>query len=374
MLKHSPTAEISLRALSHNYRALSKAGGVPLLPVVKADAYGHGALAASRLLLSLGAPQLAVAGAKEALALSPLFKRRSFCNEHFTYPSILILGPVEKDALPALFSLHAVFSVHSERYARELSSLVEKHRGRLLPEDFCLPVAVKAETGMHRLGLESIPAALSLFRQGTLYPHTLYTHFAEGGRMCGRTLAQARAFGVWQDAFLSAGFHPFTHASASAALCRFGAFGADAVRVGLALYGVSPSACDIPLSPVMRFYATVLSVKRVRRGEGVGYGSFRAEKDTRIAVLGCGYADGIPPTASGARLFLKGFPSRVMGEVCMDRTLVDIGSAPIREGDTVCLFGDGDNPTARIAEAFGVSPYLLLSLRSSRTERVFVSY
>lgn len=373
MLKHSPTAEISLRALAHNYRTLTRVGGVPVVPVLKADAYGHGAAAAVRVLLCLGAPQIAVACAKEALALAPFFKNLPFCNESFTYPSILILGPVEKDAFRALLPMRAVFSVHSARYAAELSRTVEELRGKALPHDYCLPVAVKAETGMHRLGLESPTSLFSLFHRGTLYPHTLYTHFAEGGRVCGRTLAQARAFGAWRNAFLSAGYRPFTHASASSSLCRFGALGADAARIGLSLYGVAPHGCEISLLPVMRFLATVLAVKRVRRGEGVGYGSFRIEKDTRIAVLGCGYADGIPPTASGAYLFLGGFPVRVVGEVCMDRTLIDIGKAPLREGDTVCLFGDGENPTAAVADAFGVSPYQLLSLRSLRTERVFVS-
>ena len=225
---------------------------------------------------------------------------------------------------------------------------------------------------MNRLGIESVGDALKICRQSTLYPHTLYSHFAEGGTACGRTLLQKNAFSLWKSSLHANGFHPLTHISASAALCRFGTFGEDGARVGLALYGVPPKACDIALTPVMRLFATVLSVKRVRRGAGVGYGTYRAERAMRVAALAVGYADGIPLTARGASLCIKGCRSRVVGEVCMDRTLVDIGDAPLKEGDTVCLFGDEDNPTAAVADAFGVSPYLLLALRSSRTERVFV--
>ena len=382
MLKSSPTVEISLKALVRNYRTLlALSGSAPLIPTVKADAYGHGALAASRLFLALGANQLAVTSAKEALALAPLLKKPLFCNEHFTYslnlprlpcPSVLILGPVEKEALPSLFSLSAVFSVHSERYAKMLSDAVEREKGRLLPEGYRLPIAIKAETGLNRLGL-SLPAALRVCRRDTLYPHTLYTHLGEGGTACGRTLIQLRTFAAFKRALLCEGFSPITHISASAALLRFGTFGEDAARAGLALYGIAPDGCEAPLFPAMRLYATVLSVGRVKRGEGIGYGSFRAERTSRIAVLGVGYADGIPPTASGARVTLRGAPSRIVGEICMDRTLVDIGGAPLHEGDTVCLFGNSENPTATVARAFGVSPYQLLSLRSGRTERVFVS-
>lgn len=363
MLTHTPTAEISLRALIHNYRTLSR-DGTALFPTVKADAYGHGALAVSRLLLALGARTLAVANAKEALALAPLFNPRN-CNELFTYPSILILGPVSEAALPSLLSLPAIFSVHSLAYAKALSRAAAK-----LP--LPLPIALKAETGMNRLGL-SLAEARAILRLPQIFPHTLYTHFGEGGSPSGRTLLQRESFSRFRAMLAEEGVFPVTHISASAAFCRFGAFGESGARIGLALYGVSHAACDLPLLPAMRLLATVLSVKRVRRGAGVGYGSYRAPRDTRVAVLGCGYADGIPLCASGATLFFKGTPVRIVSEVCMDRLLLDVGRVPLGEGETVCLFGSEENPTAAVAEAFGVSPYRLLSVRSPRTERVFVS-
>ena len=366
MLKHTPTEEISLGALIHNYRALS-AGGTEIIPTVKADAYGHGALIVCRILLALGARTLAVANAKEALDLSPLFKNHDLCNEKFTYPHILILGPVSEAVLPSLFSLPVIFSVHSLTYAKMLSREAQR---RSLPHP--LPIACKAETGMNRLGL-SLREARAVLRLPLLFPHTLYSHFGEGGSASGRTLLQKESFARFKAALAAEGTFPITHISASSAFCRFGAFGEGAARVGLALYGVSPVSTATALLPVMRFLSTVLTVKRVRRGEGVGYGSYRAPKSMRIAVLGCGYADGIPLSATGGALFFKGRRARVVGEVCMDRLLLDIGDAPAREGETVCLYGSEENPTAAVAEAFGVSPYRLLSVRSPRTERVFVS-
>jgi len=366
MLKHTPSAQISLRALIHNYRTLSKRG-TEIIPTVKADAYGHGALVVCRILLTLGARTLAVANAKEALALSPLFKNPPNCNDMFTYPRILVLGPVSEEAFSSLLSLPVTFSLHSLSYAKMLSREAKRH-ALTTP----LPVALKAETGMNRLGL-SLPEAKAVLRLPNLFPHTLYSHFGEGGKVSGRTLLQTESFSRFKGALAAEGVFPFTHISASAAFCRFGAFGEDAARVGLALYGVSPAGSDIPLLPVMRFFCTVLAVKRVRRGEGVGYGSYRAPRETRIAVLGCGYADGIPLSASGGTLFFKNTRARVVGEICMDRLLLDIGCAPAREGETVCLYGSEENPTAAVAEAFGVSPYRLLSVHSPRTERVFVS-
>jgi len=105
----------------------------------------------------------------------------------------------------------------------------------------------------------------------------------------------------------------------------------------------------------------------------VGYGSIRTDKKRRLAVLDAGYADGIPPHAgNGGRILLNGRPCPFFGAVCMDRSTVDIEDTPLNEGDEITLFGEKAGDTAAFAAAAGVSPYVLLSLRSARTERVFL--
>ena len=379
MSQSTPTAYISLPAIVHNYRAcLRRAKGRRVICTVKADAYGHGALATARILLSSGATTLAVASGFEALSLSPLVKT-ALCKECFTYfkapfPSLLILGTASSDELLPLTALRATLSVHSFSYAATVSKALGRLKDKgLLRADYLQPVAIKAETGMHRLGFDRFKEALAAVRLPHLLPVSVYSHLGEGDSASGRTLLQTHAFRDWQSAFLEAGYPLSSHLAASAALFRFGALAGDAVRVGIALYGTLPHGAHPELLPAMRLCARVLSVKRVPRGAGAGYGTLRLNKATRIAILGIGYADGLPLSATGARIWIKSTPCPIVGEVCMDRTLVDIGTLPLREGEEVTLFGSDESPPSRFAAECGVSVYRLLSVRSSRTQRVFVS-
>ena len=122
----------------------------------------------------------------------------------------------------------------------------------------------------------------------------------------------------------------------------------------------------------MRLSASVISLKKVRRGEGVGYGGYRAPKGMRIACLAVGYADGIPLSASGARVRIKGRLCPIVGQVCMDRTLLDVGNTPLEEGEALPLFGTDAADTRRFAEECGISPYVLLSVHSKRTAKIFI--
>lgn len=373
----TPTSYVSLRALVHNLRVCqSRADGKEIVCTVKADAYGHGALGCVRALHAIGAKHFAVASAAEALSLSGIFKNPSFCKDIFTYvppaPTLLVLGPIDEGSFLPLSRLNAVLSVHSLAYAKRLNAVIEgQKRAGVLAPDFRQSIALKLETGMHRLGLATPAEAQRVLRLPHLFPHTLYSHFAEAGSLSGRTYCQKQAFAAWQKALANGESALFTHLSASKGLFRLGTCGARGARAGIALYGGADD--DPSLLPVMRLCARVLGVTRVRRGEGVGYGSYRTPSKTRIAVLGIGYADGIPPSASGAFVFVRGTPCPIVGEVCMDRTLLDIGTLPVREGEEITLFGDAQMPAHRFAALCGISPYVLLSVRSRRTERVFVS-
>ncbi len=370
----SPLAEISLSALKENYKLLSRRlFPAPLLCVVKADAYGHGAVACVPALKEAGARLFAVANGTEALALASEFnKEKTFCKERFAFlPSLHILGTVTNEELLPLTALSVSLSVHSLAYAAALNGAIEaaKRKGAL-PIDYRLPVSIKCESGMNRLGITHASAALAVLRLKSLLPVALYSHLAEADTAPNeRTEAQARRFHAFFSLLSHAGYPLFTHLSASAASLRLGTLGADGVRAGLALYGISPSS--LPLRAVMRLSASVLSVKRVRRGEGIGYGAYRAPRDMRVACLAIGYADGLPVTASGARVRVGGRLCPLVGDICMDRAFLDIGGARVREGDLLTLFGTDAEDTRRFAGECGVSPYVLLSVRSPRTKKIF---
>ncbi len=371
----SPVAEISLSALQKNYKALcSLIAPAPLICVVKADAYGHGAEACVRALQDVDAALFATANGTEALSLAPCFKKNpSFCKEELaTLPKLHVLGPVAKEELLPLCALSVSLSVHSIRYAAALDAALSDWKARgALHKEYRMPVSLKCESGMNRLGITRVSEALAVCRLKNLRPVSLYSHLAEADAPLDvRTQAQQRRFLSFSRTLSKCGYPLFSHLAASAALLRFGPLGAAGVRAGIALYGAYRTEV-LSLQPVMRLCASVLSVKRVKRGEGVGYGTYRAPKGTRIACIGIGYADGLPPTACRASVWVKSTLCPIIGEVCMDRTMLDIGDIPVDEGETVTLFGKDTNDTLRFSRECGVSPYVLLSVRSSRTKRIF---
>ena len=359
-----PKLYLSPTALVENYRHLKTQTEGEIIPVLKADAYGHGARFALSHLLDEGASTFAVACATEALELLEFIEKSKYS---FTKTRVFVMGEVEEDALPFLLSPRIILSVHSPTYAKRLSRAVERRKGRLLlPERFSLAVHLKLETGMQRLGLrteESIKAILSLSH---LSVTGAYSHLAHAASR-ERTEAQANRF----LSLLGALPTPITtHLAASEGLLRYGDLSHTAVRTGLSLYGVAPKGVALPLTPVMRFSVRVLSVFRAARDSYVGYGSTRTDRERRLAVFDAGYADGIPPHAGeGGRVMIKGRVCPLFGEVCMDRFTAEVGDLPLREGEEISLFGRGACDTRLAAEMLGVSPYALLSVRSARTCR-----
>ena len=357
-----PILTLSETALRQNYRALARRAGGTLIPVLKADAYGHGACFAARALEKEGARLFAVATAFEA-------KELLFCKELFTYPRIFVLGAVDREELLPLCTSRTVLSVHSYAYARTLSRTLAKYKASgVLGEQFSLCVHAKLETGMYRLGM-SEREWHALRTLPHLHVEGAYSHLgtpAHPWRTAGQLLRFHRSLAREKKSL-------FTHLCAGEALLRYGTLGCKGARAGLALYGVLPTGVRAEaLSPVMRFEGCVLAVKEVPRGARVGYGGVRARRRMRLAVLDAGYADGVPTTAShGGFLTLNGRRCPVFGQVCMDRTSIEIGDLPLSEGECVPFFGVRAGDTAAFAAACGISPYPLLCLRSARTQRIF---
>ena len=362
-----PKIYLCAEALTKNYRLLKAKTQGQLIPVVKADAYGHGAPFVLRTLLNEGASVFAVAAANEARELLDCIDKS---KSSFTNARILVMGPVEKEALPSLLSPSVILSLHSPEYAREVSDVIERHKASLLlPPRFSLSVHLKLETGMHRLGIRTERGIREILSLPHLRIEGCYSHLAHAASE-ERVTAQKKRFLSLLSLFPA---NLLTHLSASEGLLRYGDFSLTATRAGLSLYGVAPEGISIPLLPVMRFSARVLSVFRVKRGEYVGYGSVKAEKARRLAVIEAGYADGIPPSAQkNGRVQVLGRACPFFGAVCMDRSTLDIGDLPLKEGDEITLFGEKAGDTLTFAQSAGVSPYVLLSLRSGRTDRIYI--
>jgi alanine racemase len=369
-------ASIDEGALAHNYAEAKRlAGGREVIAVVKADAYGHGAVPVSRRLAACGCRSFAVATVEEAAEL-----RAAGISQ-----ALLVLGGVhdaaEADEAVALGAIPVV--QHAGHLALLRKAAAERGRA--------IPVQVEVDTGMARMGVspEEAPSLIeSIARERAFALDGVYTHFACADEAeLAPTLRQLALFREVLAALRSRGVVPRqVHVANSAALAAGEALAeampaeANAVRPGLLLYGVCPApqlADAAELRPVMSVRTRVANVRWVRRGEPVGYGAtFRAKQRGRIATLPIGYADGLP-WSLGNRGFvlLRGRRVPIAGRVSMDLITLDVGNAPVEIGDPVLVFGmpaGGGSPlrVEEVAEAAGTVPYELLVRVGARVPRI----
>ena len=368
-------AEISPANILHNYRALRAAipEGCRFLGVVKADAYGHGALETAQLLEDAGADYLAVACLDEALEL-----RRG----GITMP-ILILGHTPGAYTKAL-------AEHSITQAVTGIQEAEAFSAEALRLGTTLRVHMAVDTGMSRIGFLCTGRD---FEQGTaeliracglpgLEVEGVFTHFAvsdEAGEENERyTREQYRVFLSVIEAAEAAGvsFKIRHCANTGAVLHYMPEFALDMARPGLLLYGYGDDEGKLGLRPCMRLVTRVLTVKRYAPGTTVSYGRrFTTERETRMGVLGVGYADGLPRLSSNKCAYSVGggfAPQR--GSICMDMCMVDLTDLPdVKAGDEVEIFGAESDLNA-ISRAAQTIPYELLCAVSKRVPRVVKNF
>lgn len=365
-------AEVSLKALKANFKVLQGlAKGSEVLPVVKANAYGHGLVPVSKALLSAGARFLAVAFVREGVEL-----RRA----GVTCP-ILVLTPTLPSEIPALLKNRLTPQVSSAKGAMEISRVARKLKLSRVP------VHVKIDTGMGRVGVQAARAIQELEairKVPGIQVTALYTHLATADwsdpkyawrqiTLFKQTLEKARK---------DAGLRPATHLANSAALITYypQAKGTWA-RPGLALYGVYPSPAmrnKVKLTPVMQVKARILHVKTMEKGESVSYGrTYTAKKRIKVATLGIGYADGLLRSLSNKGVCLvKGKKVPLVGTVCMDMTMADVSRVSgVKAGDVATIFGrDGKTalPVEEQAARAGTISYELLCAVGERVARIYV--
>ena len=370
-------ADISLDNLQHNYRQLRSRlpSGCRFLGVVKADAYGHGAVPVSRYLTELGAEYLAVSNIEEAVQL----------RQGGIRGPILILGYTPERYAEQLARLGLRQEIHSLEYARLLNTQLAGTGRRIR-------VHLKLDTGMSRLGFFSyscertVDELKEISQMEHLVIEGIFTHFPVADSIDGAdanfTHTQFERFTTMLTTLKGVGIEPqIRHCCNSGASIQYPEYALDMIRPGIATYGVLPSPDlrgMIDLKPVMQLRSTIFQIRDFDPLITVSYGRTYTTLDpTKIAVVGIGYADGLSRSFSGNISFLlhgKRVPQ--IGRICMDMCMVDISRVPeAKVGDVVTIFGtDGedsiavDDMTARLRTV----PYELLCSINKRIPRIYL--
>lgn len=367
-------AEVDLGNLANNYRLIEKyAQEAAIFAVVKADAYGHGAVPIAKELDMLGARRFAVASFAEGIEL-----RQAGLSQ-----PILILGYTRPENAAALSVNGLTAALPGLCEAQALSAQAEK-------AGVTVKAHLKIDTGMSRIGFcpaHDFEGAIAQMEEAAALPGLqvtgAFTHFAVSDsaaeedraftqgqfQLFTRCIQQLRQNGVSLEC---------VHCCNSAALIDRPEMHLSAVRPGIVLYGCPPSA-DLPcegLKPLMALKATVARVKEILPGDTVSYGrTFTALRPTRIATITAGYADGYPRALSGKGVCsVNGLPAPVVGRVCMDQMMIDVSACgEVHSGDTVTVFGGpGADSVEVAAEKAGTIPHELTCGIGKRVPRVYL--
>ena len=359
-------AEIDLDALADNVRLLkSRANGAALLAVVKANAYGHGAVAVARAALAAGADRLGVICVDEGEQL-----RRAGITE-----PILVMGHTSAGEAQRLADLSLTPSVVSSEMALALAR-VASERG------IEMPVHLKVDTGLNRYGLPASEAA-DLGRRlrdlAGIQTEGLFTHFAsadEGNKSY--TVEQHKLFLAVAEQL---DWVPIRHVSNTAALLDMPDMSLEMVRPGLGIYGCYPSTHvkrSLSLRPVLSLKGRIARLTSLAPGESVSYGrTWRASRPSLIGLLMCGYADGLPRALSNrGSVLVRGRRAPIVGRVCMDMCMVDVSDIPdVALDDEVVIIGrQGEEEISadEVAELCGTISYEILCGISARVPRLYL--
>ena len=367
-------AEIDLDALKNNIRNIKSHVGenVKVMAVVKADAYGHGAVPVSKVLADNGADALAVAFIDEAEQIR---------NAGLSCP-ILLLGytaeedikrAIELDITPTIFHMQSAERISEE--AKKLGKTVKIH--------------IKVDTGMNRIGFAcdeiSVCEIEKISKLDNIVVEGIFTHFSCADEECpDYTHRQAEKFTGFVKSIEEKGVNiPIKHACNSAGIVAFPEYHFDMVRSGIITYGMSPSNhIDISLlglKPALTFKSTISRVQEIGPGEKISYGgTFVSDKNMKIATIPIGYADGyLRALSDKAYMLAGGEPAKVVGRICMDQCIIDVTNVNnIKVEDEVVVAGGQPDSIVsfdRLAAIAGTINYELFCLIGKRVPRIYQS-
>ncbi len=377
MLKRASFVEVNSASLRHNFSAVKSI--VPkdahIMAVVKANAYGAGAIKASEIFLQEGANYLGVATLDEALEL----------RSHFSKTPILILGYSPNSNASMLIDNDLSAMIFSLEQAEVFSQMALRSQKRL-------KIHLKIDTGMHRLGLEPNFKSIEIIKKiralKGLEIEGIFTHLSNAdAKIKTHAKNQMKTFNAFLEQLLDQKIEfQYRHAYNSAgilSLCNGNENHLlNLYRPGIMLYGFYPSngmkeTCPTILKNVISLKAQIVQIRSVKKGEFIGYGEhFYTNEETLVGVLALGYADGLM-RALGNRIqvAINNQLAPLIGKVCMDQCFVKLNNIQAKEGDEVILFGDKSakaNDASEIAVLLNTIPYETISTLSKRLERVYI--
>ncbi|GAA9095277.1 alanine racemase [Helicobacter pylori] len=377
MLKRASFVEVNTASLRHNFSAVKSI--VPkdahIMAVVKANAYGAGAIKASEIFLQEGANYLGVATLDEALEL----------RSHFSKTPILILGYSPNSNASMLIDNDLSAMIFSLEQAEVFSQMALKSQKRL-------KIHLKIDTGMHRLGLEPNFKSIEIIKKirtlKGLEMEGVFTHLSNAdAKIKTHAKNQMKAFNAFLEQLLDQKIEfQYRHAYNSAGILSLCNGNENRLlnlyRPGIMLYGFYPSngmkeTCPTILKNVVSLKAQIVQIRSVKKGEFIGYGEhFYTNEETLVGTLALGYADGLT-RALGNRIqvAINNQLAPLIGKVCMDQCFVKLNNIQVKEGDEVILFGDKSakaNDASEIAALLNTIPYETISTLSKRLERVYI--
>ena len=368
-------AEIDLSALKHNFEYASKRIGRKVICVLKADAYGHGAVECGLYLQKCGAYMFAVAALTEAVAM-----RKS----GITIP-IMILGYTSPEYAEILSDFDIEQAIVDEEHAIAMNKAAAKLNKKV-------KVHIALDTGMSRIGIyaqknhtAAADAAERIYRMSNLDVVGMFTHFAAADEpeQTEYTMFQYRNFSIVYNRLIERGIRiKNCHVSNSAAILN-SPIHFDSIRLGISLYGMYPDSKPVkngPLKPVMSLKARVTQTRTLPQGATISYGrTFTTRRTTHAAVISAGYADGFSRRLSNkATVTINGKRYPQIGRICMDVCMADVTDGydepgGVRAGDEVTIIGDGGMSAEEAAQIVGTINYELTCLITNRVKRIYVN-
>lgn len=361
-------AEINLGALQRNYSRLAGQTKSELMPIVKADAYGHGVIPIVGALRDCGAKRFGVALLEEALEIKQIFPELT----------LMVLGVTPPEASDRLVRDDIIPGISSLANAEALSAAAAKQRRTAR-------LHIKIDTGMGRIGFRpgDVRDILRIAALPNLFIEGIYMHFAAADDAdLSFSRIQLERFNEICRTLAEQGLKiPIRHAANSAALIRLPESHYELVRPGVILYGLPPSpvvgyAADV--EPVLSWKTKISHIKEIEAGETVSYGrTFTASAPTRVATIPLGYADGLRRTLSNSgEVLLRGKRVPIIGRICMDQTMLDITAiSDAAVGDLVTLIGrDGEESidAAEMGDKIGTINYEVTCGISKRVPRTYL--
>lgn len=366
---HQTLFEIDLNAFKHNlkyYKSLVNPS-TKIIVMVKAFAYGLGLSKISEVLSGENVDYLAVAYTDEAVELRKAGYQKP----------LLVFNP-EPHCFDNIIRYHIEPEIYSLDILQAFIDTINNNAAYQMAAPF--PIHIKLDTGMHRLGFMpyEVPELIEKVKaSGKLNIKSVFTHLvaAEMPEHDHFTREQINLFlHLFDEIEHSFSYPILKHVLNSAGIERFPQYQMDLVRLGIGLYGFTTNAqTEKKLKPVCHLYSRIAQIKTVKQGDTVGYGrSFVAPSDRQIAIVFLGYADGLPRSLSNkGELYVNGKMAPIVGNVCMDITMIDVTGITCKVGDMVEVFGPNFK-LKQFADMIGTIPYEVLTDISSRVRRIYL--